>query len=264
MKKENYYVNTQYNILHQKHGSEIILNGVMACKNNKILRGIRTRIQVLFDRRQLLLKGRNQFESKRVLVILPVCDQGGGSYVVIQECKSMIEMGVDVRIFNLSSYKPFFEKNFPELGVPVIYGMIKDLDAISENFDAIICTTNGSVSWTEYIPNKKITAYYIQDYEPDFYPPNSVEYIHALQSYSKIQGMIKFTKTRWTHDIVKEKTGIECRIIGCSVDIDLFRPLSLLGYHSEGTTEPVRIIAYDPAKYSQKKSSTYHGVASGD
>lgn len=230
-------------ILHQKHGSNIIINGVMACKNNKILMGIRARTRTLFDRQQLLLKGRNQFESKRILIILPVCNQGGGSYVVTQESKSIMDMGVDIRLFNLISHRPFFEKNFPGLDIPVIYGNIEDLDKISDNFDAIICTTNESVAWVEHISNKKITAYYIQDYEPDFYPSNSTDYNRALQSYSMIPDMIKFSKTRWVYDIVKEKTGIECNIIGPSVDIDLFRPLSQSEYHPNGTIKPVHIIA---------------------
>lgn len=58
-----------------------------------------------------------------------------------------------------------------------------------------------------------------------------------------IPDMIKFSKTRWVYDIVKEKTGIECNIIGPSVDIDLFRPLSQSEYHPNGTIKPVHIIA---------------------
>jgi GT2 family glycosyltransferase len=228
-------------LLHQKHGLDIILKGVTACKNNKVLMGIRARTRVLFNRNQILLKGRNQFEGKRLLVLLPICDQGGGAYVIIQECRSMMDMGVDVRLFNLVSYKPFFERNFPELEIPVIYGTIEGLEKLSKHFDAVICTTNGSVSWVGQHSGKNITAYYVQDFEPDFYSPGSDDYKRALESYSKIPDMIRFTKTRWTHDIVKEKTGIECRIIGPSVDIDLFRPLSR--YHGIRNNEPVHITA---------------------
>jgi GT2 family glycosyltransferase/2-polyprenyl-3-methyl-5-hydroxy-6-metoxy-1,4-benzoquinol methylase len=228
-------------LLHQKHGSDIILKGVTACKNNKVLMGIRARTRVLFNRNQILLKGRNQFEGKRLLVLLPVCDQGGGAYVIIQECRSMMDMGVDVRLFNLVSYKPFFERNFPELEIPVIYGTIEGLEKLSKNFDAVICTTNGSVSWLGQNSGKKVTAYYVQDFEPDFYPPGSDDYKRASESYSKIPDMIRFTKTQWTHDIIKEKTGIECRIIGPSADIDLFRPLSRC--HGKGNNEPVHITA---------------------
>jgi len=229
--------------LHEKHGTDIILKGVAACKNNKVLMGIRARTRVLFNRNQILLQGRKRFEGKRILVILPICDPGGGAYVVIQECTSMIKMGVDVRLFNLVSFKPFFEKNFPELEIPVIYGNTNDLGTISRNFDAILCTTNGSVSWIHDNPGKKITAYYVQDFEPDFYPSHSADYERAFQSYSEIPDMIKFTKTRWTHDRVKEKTGIECAIIGCSVDIDMFHPLSPSETTSNEDAEPVRVTA---------------------
>ena len=43
-----------------------------------------------------------------MLIILPIADAGGGGNVVIQEASLMMDMGVDVWLFNLAELKPYF------------------------------------------------------------------------------------------------------------------------------------------------------------
>ena len=212
--------------LNNKHGAEEVCRGVLACKDNRVLAGIRARAERLCSRESLLQAGIDFFEGKRLLIILPVIDPGGGAYVIIQEAKSMIDMGVDVRLFNLEDHKAIFEENFPDLNVPVVYGQEKDIANIGRDYDSVMATVNFTVNWLEPLAddNKINLAYYIQDFEPHFYLQGSPEFSNAWESYYKIKNMINITKTNWNKEIIKKNIGVKCKTIGPSVDIDLFRP----------------------------------------
>ena len=91
--------------------------------------------------------------------------------------------------------------------------------------EARLKQTANSVYWIASLNRSDITlAYYIQDFEPDFYPKGSREYNLAWESYMKIPRIKNVTKTSWNKNKVMSNMGIDCQIIGPSVDIDLFRP----------------------------------------
>ena len=214
-------------VLLEKHGLTDVYDGVAGCKHNRVLEGIRARIQSEFNRRILVESGKKQWEGKRILFVLPVTEPGGGAYVIIQECKALIEMGIDARILNYPKNKKAFEKNFPDLGVPVIYENMSEIGSIAAEFDACIGTVNTTVEKLKTIEQtngKPLIGYYIQDFEPYFYASGSIDYLKAIESYTLIPSVFRVTKTQWNRDLLYSIVGVDCTIIGPSVDIDQFRP----------------------------------------
>ncbi|MBC2702344.1 MAG: glycosyltransferase [ANME-2 cluster archaeon] len=210
-----------------KHGKYPISAGVLDCRYDRILEGIRARTKELFIRQELINTGKKRWEGKRILFILPVIDPGGGAYVVIQESMAMLDIGIDVRLLNLKAHKEKFENNYPDLKIPIIYSQSMNIDIDNEKFDAAIATINTSVDWLESITQKggkPVRGYYIQDFEPYFYQEGSIEFKIAWKSYTKFPDIIRITKTKWNAELVKDEIGVNCQVVGPSVDIDLFRP----------------------------------------
>jgi GT2 family glycosyltransferase/glycosyltransferase involved in cell wall biosynthesis/SAM-dependent methyltransferase len=213
-------------ILRSKHGEKIISQGVHFCQENLVLEGIRARAQVTFDRDKCLHRG-DQFRGKRLLFILPINTPGGGANVIRSESIAMQEMGVKVTFFNLEAHREGFVKSYPDLSLSTIFGQAEDLESAAQNYDAVIATYNPTVAWLKPLQAKEIhpiLAYYVQGFEPWMYAQGTQGYKTALDSYTLIDEMLLFTKTEWTRQQVKESTGRECKVIGASVDIDLYRP----------------------------------------
>lgn len=256
--------------LTKKHGSEIIKAGVNYCASNPVMEGIRARVAITPEREASIQLGR-KYAGKRILFLLPSDGPGGGANVVIYEGLAMQKMGVNVEIFNLLAYRKNFENAYPDLGIPVMYREISDLQRLSNYYDAIVATHNETVYWLakinrEYV--KFIAGYYIQGFEPLMYNTTNPRYRRALESYSLIPDLIEFTKTRWTHDAVRLHTSKSPEIIGISLDVDLFRPRP--NSQKEIENRPLRVAAMvrpeapyrEPEKTMQllKKASRYYGM----
>jgi GT2 family glycosyltransferase len=214
-------------ILSDLHGQKILDDGVRYCLGDRVLAGIRTRSRHLLPRQELVAIGQKKFSGRRVLFILPIQVAGGGSNIVLSEARAMRRMGVEVQIFNLRGHRQSFEKSYADPEMPVIYGEIDDLAGLARRFDALIATFNPSVAWmSPAVENNPhlITGYYIQDFEPFFYPADSPGYRAAMASYTQIPGMRLFTKTGWTRQTLEEQVGVSCQVVGPSLDTDLFLP----------------------------------------
>jgi GT2 family glycosyltransferase/glycosyltransferase involved in cell wall biosynthesis len=214
-------------VLAQKHGLQIIEEGVATCANNRVLQGIRVRSQAMLDRRAWVERGRARYAGLRVLFVLPIAAPGGGGNVVIDEARAMRDMGADVRIFNLKIYQSKFSSAYPDLEIPVLYGNEETLVQLAREYDAVIATHNSSVEWLariEPMRERPVRGYYIQGFEPYMYPEDSEDYRRAWNSYTLIDDLVRFTKTEWTAQEVRRNTGADCTVVGASVNIDLFRP----------------------------------------
>jgi len=211
-----------------KHGQVIIADGVAECRFDRVLQGIRARNQVMVKREQVVELGKSLWEGKRVLFILPVSEAGGGANVVLDEAEAMRKMGVDVRILNLNRFQTSFERSYPDNALPVIYvNKETEIAKMLPNYDAVIATYCGSVDWLEPLTQgvgPQARAYYIQDFEPHFFPDGSAEFAIAWNSYTRYPDLIRITKTEWNRAIIKEKIGVECTVVSPSVDIDLHCP----------------------------------------
>jgi glycosyltransferase involved in cell wall biosynthesis len=140
----------------------------------------------------------------------------------------------------LHSNKEIFETNHPYNTVPVHYIFTpEEISIVSQHFDAVIATLYLTVEWI--LPLAKLNsdqtfAYYIQDFEPDFFPEGSTEYVRAWNSYTLIDRMKLVTKTEWNRDILKQRLGIDCQVIGADFDDSEFRPDSVCRINGQSLT----------------------------
>lgn len=232
-------------LLVNKHGNRIIEEGVIFCKNDRVMQGLRIRASLMSPRQLLITRARTFWEGQRVLFILPITDAGGGGNIVISEATAMRRMGVDATILNLSAYRKPFEEGYPSLVVPVIYASSEEeIPDLCAGYDAIIATANRSVSWVLpllHYEKAPVIGYYIQDFEPYFFDHDSIEYQIAWNSYSLLPNMVRFTKTLWNQEELRQQIGCDSHIVGPSCDVDLFRPRVRSG--SCWPERPLRIVA---------------------
>jgi len=210
-----------------KHGTSRKDAGLLVCQHDRVLTGMRARAAVMFERDKLLKNGLERFEAKRVLFLLPIMGAGGGGHVIVQEAAAMRRMGVDASIVNLELHREIFEREYPDIGVPVIYVHDAETDIDYRDFDAVIATHYMSVTWmhtiTAAVP-EIIPGYYVQDYEPFFYQPKSLEYMTARKSYKVPDRTRVFVKTGWVRDTLLKEENLESCLIGPGVESSLFRP----------------------------------------
>lgn len=231
-------------MLHEKHGPYKVAEGVAFCRYDRVLEGIRVRSRAFLARQALLQEGRERFSGRKLLFILPITEPGGGANVIIDEALAMCEMGVDAQIFNMAGFRESFERAYPRLQIPVVYGTWEDLEAIAEGYEAVIASVYFTVERLKPLINlhtHPVLGYYIQGFEPYIYEPGTPKYQLALDSYTLIPGLKLFTKTAWTRDEVHSHTGAEVSLVGASVNIDLFRPRP--PQQAAGSERPLRIAA---------------------
>lgn len=214
--------------LARKHGQALIDAGVHVCRIDRTMEGLRSHAAHLPERHALTAQARARWAGRRVVFVLPVQDPGGGTNVVLCEARAMQRMGVEVHLLNFEANRAVFEAGHPDLPFPRHYAADERAVAgLCQGFDAVIATLNVSVYWIEPLrqaDRAPVLGYYVQDFEPSFYRIASAGYEGALRSYTAIPEMVCVTKTRWNADIVRQRTGRQCTVIGPSFDVDLFVP----------------------------------------
>jgi glycosyltransferase involved in cell wall biosynthesis len=134
-------------------------------------------------------------------------------------------MGVDVELFNLMENRDGFETAYPRLEIPVLYGSPQLLLNYAANYDAVVATFNTSVEWLAPLSGRELVlGYYVQDFEPYIYERGTKGFEIAMDSYTLMPDLVRFTKTEWTRRKVREATGGDSSIVEPSVDLDMFRP----------------------------------------
>lgn len=216
-------------MLAQKHGQPAIDASVTFCRYDRVLDGLRIGVRGALTSHATRSKAKSRWEGKRVLFFLPTADAGGGSNVVISEALALISFGIDARLANYTCNLSAFERSYPAIQVPRVYvANDAELSTVIHDYDAVVATVNTTVPTLVQaladLPAPPIVGYYVQDYEPWFYGEGSRDYKSALSSYSLIPNMVLFTKTEWNKQTVKEKTGMDCTVIGPSYNSTLFRP----------------------------------------
>jgi glycosyltransferase involved in cell wall biosynthesis len=150
-------------------------------------------------------------------------------------------MGVTVEVLNVPELREGFERSYPAPDLPVRFVPRGKIPSVARGFDAVVATANESVEWLEPLGSEErppVLGYYVQDLESRFYPPGSDGYGTALASYTRVPGMVLFTKTEWNREEVARRTGASCVVVGPSFDVDLFRP-----FRSAPPEAPFRVAA---------------------
>ncbi|SEN06249.1 Glycosyltransferase, GT2 family [Pseudomonas sp. ok272] len=225
--------------LANKHGQAIIDQQLNITANHPALEYIRKRTSLIEEKMETR-KSLESFQGKRLLFVLPARTAGGGGNIILLEAAKLIANGVDAHIVNLRSNKEIFEANHPDNKVPThyIYNP-EELPDISQHFDAVIATLYLTVEWILPLVKQNSTAifaYYIQDFEPNFFTEGSTEYIRAWNSYTLIDQMKLVTKTKWNRDILKQHLGVDCKVIGADFDDKKFHPDSVFRINSQSLT----------------------------
>lgn len=182
----------------------------------------------------------------RVIFVLPSAGGGGGAHSIVQEVTGLRRIGVEAAIATPRTLAAQFKVRYPELlrhGVEnPEYGTLDELAAVIGGFDLAIATTALSVQ-TVMEAREKVRGsqlklgYYIQDYEPLFYPPGGREWAQARESFDLMKNALPFAKTDWLCSIVEANHNVHVRRVQASIDHDVYYPIDrTLG-------EPLRVTA---------------------
>lgn len=229
--------------LRAKHPSEAIDGGLELTRFSRHLEAIRCRVAQAAALEAADAAIGRRHEGRRVLFVLPVADSGGGANVVIAEALAMQAAGIVVGLANLASHRSVFERNYPALELPVIYlDAPADLAKHVAGFDAVVATVFFTVDWVRdalrlaaagasgpsgataaSVSTAPVAGYYIQDCEPLFFEPGSVDHRRALASYH-VEGFRLFCKTAWNAEEVSRLGVPRPQVIGPSFQYELFMP----------------------------------------
>jgi len=170
----------------------------------------------------------------RIIFVLPSAGGGGGSHSIVQEVVGLRKLGVQAAIATPSIHSSQFQIRYPELHREnvdnPIYLDTEQLAGIIAGYDLAIATTALSVdavlraSKQSQNPRLKL-GYYVQDYEPLFYPPGSAEWAEASASFKAMKDALLFAKTGWLCSIVEANHNVSVRRVQASIDHDVYRPL---------------------------------------
>ncbi len=212
--------------------------------DNLVIQGISFHNQYISERETLLRQGHEGYSNRRILFVSPIRVLGGGANLIFLAANCMRRMGVDAQIMNLNVHRSWFERNYPNLNIPVVFVDIEEIPRLALNYDAVIATSNPTVSWITPAVVKRptlVNGYYIQDYEPYFYSPDSHEFHKANASYTLILNQIRMVTTPWISDQIERHHHVQSHIIGAHMDTDLFIPR--LRTNPSWPERPLRILA---------------------
>ncbi len=231
--------------LRKKHGARRISQHLTALRQNEILERIRHRVdqQVAPDTAAEVAFASN---ALTILFLLPVRGGGGGSHSVVQEAVGMRTLGVRVHIAIPSRYQLHFSRNYAALDAQedlfYFYEQTDDLIAYASQFTVVIATIFHSVDlMTEIVRVHQsiLPVYYVQDYEPWFFPQESKEWQRARASYALIPDMVLFAKTRWLCQLIEREHGVKVEKVVPSLDQEVYFP----ALEKRAKTGPVQVAA---------------------
>jgi GT2 family glycosyltransferase/glycosyltransferase involved in cell wall biosynthesis/polysaccharide pyruvyl transferase WcaK-like protein len=165
-----------------------------------------------------------------VLFLVPVSGGGGGVHSVVQEAAGMRRLGINAQVAVQAKHLSRYQEQYPTIGTDRLffgYSTLDELMAHASDFAVVIGTIHVSMPLVAAITAECpwITpAYYVQDYEPLFYPKESAAWEEAARSYTLVPNAVLFAKTRWLCDIVRTRHGVEVHKVCPSIDHDVYFP----------------------------------------
>ncbi len=182
-----------------------------------------------------------------ILFLLPVSGGGGGAHSVVLEAAELRRLGVRATIAVPRKHRARYLQQYPALAkLPELFLFYNDraeLTAAAQRHQLAVATIYRSIYLLEeLLPacTELKVAYYVQDYEPWFFPPGSSERRRAVASYTLLPDATLFAKTGWLCDIVRRQTGAVVRKVEPSLDTAVYYP-TLVSSQVDAT--PVKIAA---------------------
>lgn len=172
----------------------------------------------------------SEIMSLRILFLLPVSGGSGGTHSVVQEVSEMRRLGISANVAVHREHVAQFLDLYSD--VPYVSTLFVGFDAdnilgVAEDYDVVIATIFRSMELVKQIVevNRHILpAYYVQDYEPLFFSPDTVNWKAACDSYGLVPQTTLFAKTRWIADKVQAEHGVPVHKVEPSIDHDVYKP----------------------------------------
>ncbi len=170
----------------------------------------------------------------------------GGSHSLVQEARGLRGLGADTRICipaeSLETATALYGNGddlfatYRDDSMALGLSDCSVLDAVGRA-DVVVATEYPSVDLLVRLAQERpeiLCAYYVQDYEPLFAPPQSARSDRALLSYRAIPSQILFAKTNWLGNVVRELHGVPVAKVRPSLDRELF--------HAHGRLESTDVL----------------------
>ena len=215
--------------LKAKHTAKKYHDRVEAAKKTAPLDNVRTRLK-----QALTGKSADQetvdLMSMRVLFLLPVKGGGGGAHSVVQEVTEMRRLGLHARVGVKHEQVEGFVKAYADIqdSADTFVGFDDNsLIEMAESYDIVVGTIFTSMKLVKRITDVNphiLPAYYVQDYEPMFFPEGTSKWQEARDSYTLVPGAFLFAKTQWIIDEVKREHGVTVHKVQPSIDHEVYKP----------------------------------------
>lgn len=153
---------------------------------------------------------------KNVGILLPALNISGGIMVAMQHGIFLRKAGYDVTILaeNTDEISCVFEgEEFPVLP-------LKE-ETVQGHFDKVIATMWVTVQWLNKFPDVIDKYYLVQNYETDFYEPDSIYRPMANSTYCK-EGIHYITISKWCGDWLEKKFGRKIRYAPNGLNLQRF------------------------------------------
>ena len=220
--------------LQGKHGLERIRRGTERLRNSNELAEIRdavtgglcaTRTAANVRRSASAGPSSNSGSPLHILFVLPVGGGSGGANSVILEVAGMRALGIAAKAATHTQYRDgfrrFYRDYFDSGDYFVFFDSDEDLLAQAESFDVIVATLWSTPALIAPIAKHwpdKTYMYYVQDYEPWFFPNDPDRRVQAADSYTLLPEMALMAKTDWLCRTVRERHGREVYRVAPSLD----------------------------------------------
>ncbi len=215
--------------LKAKHGKEKVNTLATQIREMREFEEIRSRVQDNLAKAKAPCEDKD-FLQKKIMFLLPVSGGGGGVHSIVQETMGMRRIGVTAKIAVPQKHLHKFIEKYSDIDcVKDLFVGYESSNLIPEanNFDVVVGTIYTSMKLVKEIvsvnPNIQ-PAYYIQDYEPLFSKPGTLEWKEARDSYTLVPGATLFAKTEWICEKVFDEHGIEVKKVSPSIDHDVYYP----------------------------------------
>lgn len=157
--------------------------------------------------------------TPNVAFVLPSLEISGGIMVALRHAKYLFEDGFDVLIISEvpgTGWLEYMGHKFPVIS--------KNHHPIYAHFEKTVATMWTTVEFLETYPNIKQRYYLVQNFEVDFYTPETFLRIRANQSYSPSQQVQFLTISKWCQRWLWESYEKKSLYAPNGIDAAQFRP----------------------------------------
>lgn len=215
--------------LRAKHGDQRIDDLIERVSSLACLHDLRVAVQGVISAKQQAADAADPLGA-RILFLLPVKAGNGGANSVVQEAIAMRRIGIHVAVaVRTEDYEEdcALYRDISEIETLFVPFTPASFLALAADYDVLIATHFRSIELLVQAAKaypEKLPAYYVQDYEPLFFKPQSRNWHEARDSYGAIPGALLFAKTDWICERVTAEHGLPVRRVMASLDHDVYYP----------------------------------------